>query len=68
MCDKTFVRKSALQLHLRLHSGDRPYQCHHCGVKLMYKRNLINHLKNQCDPKQEEVFAFLAKTLIPNKH
>src|SRR5699024_8846558 len=32
LCNKTFSKASVLTIHLRVHSGERPYRCDQCGA------------------------------------
>ncbi|KAK4304469.1 hypothetical protein Pmani_023592 [Petrolisthes manimaculis] len=49
-CNKKFKNNSSLARHLRIHSDDRPYQCH-CGTS--YKR--LSHLKRHMSSAHNEI-------------
>ncbi|KAG8543188.1 hypothetical protein GDO81_025259 [Engystomops pustulosus] len=42
-CDKYFRYSSALEAHLRVHSGERPHKCDLCNETFSYKSGLIVH-------------------------
>ena len=43
-CDRTFKRQGLLDRHQRVHSGERPFKCPHCGVRSTRADNLKNHI------------------------
>ena len=43
VCNKAFTRKGYLSIHLRIHSGDRPFSCKQCGKSFISKRDVIHH-------------------------
>ena len=43
-CPKGFQSQSALEIHKRIHSGERPYKCELCAYTSTQKGNLKTHL------------------------
>ncbi|XP_043973374.1 histone-lysine N-methyltransferase MECOM [Gambusia affinis] len=43
-CGKSFRHRSVLELHMRIHSKDKPYQCKVCGKGFRFSSYLQQHL------------------------
>lgn len=41
----SFLRQDKLKIHMRKHTGERPYICLHCNSKFVHNYDLKNHLR-----------------------
>ena len=43
-CRKMFKNRAYLKIHLRVHTGERPYECHYCSQSFAARGNLSDHI------------------------
>ena len=51
-CPKQFKSISALNRHIRVHTGSRPFRCYFCNDRFKEEGSLIKHIKTQHEPQR----------------
>lgn len=54
VCQKRFHRQDALQTHMNMHLGLKPYECHFCGRCFNAKQNMVRHEKTHATARKKE--------------
>lgn len=44
-CNKAFSRSDVIRIHMRVHTGEKPYQCFRCGSSWAMQSNMTAHMR-----------------------
>jgi uncharacterized Zn-finger protein len=44
-CGKVFSQRGHMVVHIRIHTGDKPYRCSTCGREFTHKSNMTSHMR-----------------------
>ncbi|KAI8426745.1 hypothetical protein MSG28_014442 [Choristoneura fumiferana] len=66
-CAASFYRKTDLDRHIKIHTGDRPHECDICSKTFVQKINFVMHMKTHSGEKPHECQVCLKRFLTRSK-
>jgi uncharacterized Zn-finger protein len=67
-CEKVFKRRYMLKMHLLRHSGNRPFECIHCGKRYFNTSTLNNHIRYFHEKYAKFICSFCGKKFNVEQH